>query len=86
LIESLLEIINDNGVIGANFATPQNTIIRNTNFPHHNVHKCACVYIGNKEIDHINMGRYSNAFHILSFNRTNSDTDQYLSVGNSRKG
>jgi hypothetical protein len=37
--ESLYEASNDNGVRVVNFATSKNPIVKNTIFPHHNIHK-----------------------------------------------
>ena len=38
--ESLHQDSNDNGVRMVNFATSKNLVVKNTMFPHRNIHKC----------------------------------------------
>jgi hypothetical protein len=54
--ESLREISNDNGVRIVNFATSKNHNVKNTMFPHRNIHKFTWASPDGKmhsQIDHI---------------------------------
>jgi hypothetical protein len=77
--ESLQEISNDNGVRVVNFTASKNLFVRNTMFPHRNIHKVTWTshrkthnQIGHTLID---KKRQLSVPDIPSFMRENSDTD-----------
>jgi len=58
--ECLHQNSNDNGVRIVNFATPKNLVVKNTLFPHRNIHKCTWTSPDgqtHKQIDHVLIDR-----------------------------
>jgi hypothetical protein len=51
--ESLHEISNDNGVRAVNSATSKNLRVKNTMFPHRNIHKYTWIYPDGKTYNQI---------------------------------
>ena len=88
--ESLHQYSNDNDVRIVNFATSGNLVVKNTIFPHRNIHKYTWTSLdGNthNQIDHIliDRRRHSNILNVRSFRGTDCDTDHYLVVAKLRK-
>jgi endonuclease/exonuclease/phosphatase family metal-dependent hydrolase len=72
--ESLHEASNDNGVRVVNFATSKNLIVKNTTFPHYDIHKhtwTSADGVTHNQIDHvlIDERRHSNLLDVCSFRR-----------------
>jgi hypothetical protein len=88
--ESLHEINIDNGVRLIYFVTSKNAIVKNTMFPHRNIHKYAWTSPdGNthNQIDHIliDRRRHSSVLDVRSFRAVDCDTDHSLVVANVRE-
>jgi hypothetical protein len=78
---------NDNGVRVVYFATSKNLIIKNTMFPHCNIHKFTWTFPDGKthsQIDHILIDRrwHSSILDVQQFRAADCDTDQYLMMEN----
>ena len=83
--ESLHQDSNDNGVRIVNFATSKNLVVKNTMFPHRNIHKCTWTFLDGKnhnQIDHVLIDRRwrSSILDAQSFRGADCDTDHYLVV------
>ena len=81
--ESLHQGINDNGGRIINFATSKNVFVKNTIFPHRNIHKYA--WINGKtynQTDHILIDRrwHSSILDVRSFGGADCVTHHYLVV------
>jgi hypothetical protein len=66
-----------------NFATPKNVTVKNTMFPHPNIHKFTWTSPDGKthnQIDHIliDRRRHSSILDVRSFRAADCDTDHYL--------
>jgi endonuclease/exonuclease/phosphatase family metal-dependent hydrolase len=88
--ESLHETSNDNGVSLVNFVTSKNLRIKNTMFPHQNIHKYTWISPDGKthnQIDHILVDRrkHPNVLDVPSFRAADCDTDHYLVVAKVRE-
>jgi hypothetical protein len=67
--ESVHEASNDNRVRVVNFATSKYLIVKNTTYPHHDIHKHTCISpdgVTHNQIDHvfIDKRRHSNILNI----------------------
>ena len=83
--ESLHQDSNDNGVRILNFATPKNLVVKNTIFPHRNIHKYTWTSPDGKthnQIHHILIDRrwHSSVLDVQSFRGADYDTDHHLVV------
>jgi hypothetical protein len=70
--KSLHEVNNNNGVRLVNFETSKNLIVKNTTFPHRNIHKHTWTspnVVKDNQIDHIfiDKGRHSSILGVRSF-------------------
>jgi len=88
--ESLHQYSNGNGVRIVNFATSKNLVVKNTMFPHRNIHKYTRTSLDVKthnQIDHtlIDMRRHSSILDVRSFRGADCDTDHYLVVAKFRE-
>jgi hypothetical protein len=88
--EILCEISNDNGVKIINFVTSKNLTVKNTMFPHRNIHKFTWTSHDGKmhnQIDHILIGRrlHSSILEGHSFRTADCGTDLYLVVSKVRE-
>jgi endonuclease/exonuclease/phosphatase family metal-dependent hydrolase len=88
--ESLHEDSNDNSVRVVNFATSKDLVVKNTMFPHQNVHKYTWTSPVGKtynQIDHILIDRrwHSSILDVRSFRGADCDTDYYLVVAKVRE-
>jgi hypothetical protein len=88
--KSLHEIGNDNRVRLVNFATSKNLRVKNTMFPHRNIHKYTWSSPDGKthnRIAHIPVDRrrHSNVPDFRSFRAADCDTDHYLVVAKVRE-
>jgi hypothetical protein len=88
--KSLHEISNDNGVRVVNFASSKNLIVKNTTFPHHDIHKHTWtspdgVTHNQTELVLIDKRRHSNISPVRSFRGVDCDTDRYLIVAELRE-
>jgi len=86
---SLHQDSNDNGVRLVNFATSQNLVVKNTMFPHRNIHKYTWTSPDGKthnQIDHLLIDRrwQSSVLDVRSFRGAECDTDHYLVIGKFR--
>jgi len=74
--------IFDNGVRLVNFATSKNLVLKNTMFPHRNIHKYTWTLGGktHNQIDHVLIDRrwHSSVLDVRSFRGADCDTDHYL--------
>jgi hypothetical protein len=89
--ESLHEDSNDNGVIVVNFATSKDLVVKNTMFPHRNIHKYTWTspdWKTHNQTDHvlIDMRCHSSVLGGRSFRGADCDTDHYLVVTKVREG
>jgi hypothetical protein len=83
--ESLHEISNGNGTTVLNIATSKNSVVKNTMFPHHSIHKYTWTSPEVKmhnQVDHILIGRRWNSslLDVQTFIWADCDTDYYLIV------
>jgi len=83
--ESLHQYSNDNGVRIVNFTTSKDLVVKNTMFPHRNIHKYTWTYPDGKnhnQIDHILIDRrwHSSILDVRSYRGVDCDTDHYLVV------
>jgi hypothetical protein len=81
--ESLQKISNDNGVRVVNFVTSKNLTVKNTTFPHCNIHKFTWTSPDGKttnQIDHILIDKkwHSSIPDVRSFRAADSDTAYLL--------
>ena len=88
--ESLHQDSNDNGVRLVNFATSQNMVVKNTMFPHRNIHKYTWTSPDDKtlnQIDHVLIDRrwQSSVRGVRSFRGADCDTDHYLRIAKVRE-
>jgi endonuclease/exonuclease/phosphatase family metal-dependent hydrolase len=87
--ESLHEASNDNGVRVVHFATSKNLIVKNTTFPHRDIHKHTWTSDGvtHNQIDHvlIHKRRHSNVLDVRSVRGADCDTDHCLVVAKLRR-
>jgi hypothetical protein len=85
--ENSHEISNDTGVRVVNFATSKNLVVKNTMFPHRNIHKCTWIFPYGKthnQTDHIliDRRRHSSILDVRSLRGIDCDSDHYLVVVN----
>ena len=83
--ESLHQDSNDNGVRLVNFATSKNLVVKNTMFPHRNIHKYNWTSPDGKthnQIDHVLIDRrwQSSVLDVRSFRGADCYTDHYLVI------
>jgi hypothetical protein len=88
--EGLHEIRNDNGVRTVNFAPSKNLTVKNTMFPHRNIHKYTWTTPDAKthnQIDHIlvDRRRHSSVIDVRSFRAGVCDIDHYVVVAKVRE-
>jgi hypothetical protein len=88
--ESLHEISNDNGVRLVNVATSKHLRVKNTMFPHRNIHKYTWTSPDGKphnQISHIlaDRRRQSNILDVRTYRAVDCDTDYYLVVAKVRE-
>jgi hypothetical protein len=84
-----LIIDNDNRARVVNFETSKNIIIKNTTFPHRDIHKhtWTCPDGITHQIDHvlIDKRQHSNILDVQTFTGADCDTDHYLVVAKLRE-
>jgi len=88
--ESLHQDSNDNGVRLVNFTTSKNLVVKNTMFPHQNIHKYTWTYPDGKthnQIDRVLIDRrwHSSALNVRNFRGADCDTDHYLVIAKVRE-
>jgi len=88
--ESLHQDSNDNGVRLVNFATSKHLVVKNTMFPHRNIHKYTWTSPDGKthnQIDHVLIDRrwHSSVLDMRSFRGADCDTDHYLVIAKVRE-
>jgi hypothetical protein len=88
--ESLHQDSKDNGVRIVTFVTSKKPVVKNTMFPHPNIHKhnwFSPDWETHNQIDHIliDMRWHSSILDIRSFRGAYSDTDHYLLIANVTK-
>jgi hypothetical protein len=88
--ESSHEISKNNGVRAVNFVISENSVVKSTMFPHHNMHKYTWTSPEGKthnQIDYIliDMSQHSSIPDVRSFRGADCNTDQYLVVARFRE-
>ncbi|KAJ4446465.1 hypothetical protein ANN_13161 [Periplaneta americana] len=88
--EGLHAISSDNGVRLVNFATSKNLIVKNTTFPHKDIHKYTWTSpdgLTHNQIDHIliDKRRHTSVVDIRTFRGADCNSDHYLVIGELRE-
>jgi len=88
--EGLHQDSTDNGVRLVNFATSKNLVVKNTMFPHQNIHKYTWTSSDGKthnQIDHILIDRrwHLSVLDVRSFRGVECDTNHYLVIAKVRE-
>ena len=88
--ESLHQDSNYNGVRLVNFATSKNLVVKNTMFPHRNIHKYTWTSPDgktNNQIDHVLIDKrwHSSVLDVRSLRGADCDTDRYLVIAKVRE-